>query len=331
MKIALFGAGAIGGYVGGCLAVSGVDVVMVGRPRLQSEIASHGMRLTDLDGHNDYLAALNCPFTTDAAALWDADIIVVTVKSGATLEAAKAIVKHARPDALLVSFQNGIGNADMLRRAAHGRTVLAAMVPWNVELLGDGRFHRGTDGVLMIENHPQIGAFAAALRMANLATMLRNDMPNILWSKLLLNLNNGVNALSGLPLRAQLADRDYRLCLAACVEEALQILAAAKIVPAPLNKIPPEKLPGLLRLPNLLYGLLMRFTLRIDDQARSSMQNDIRAGRPTEIDLLSGEVVALARKIGRKAPYNLKMQQLVTAAKPDTAMSGEALRRLLYL
>jgi 2-dehydropantoate 2-reductase len=331
MKIALFGAGAIGGYVGGCLAVSGAAVVMVGRPRLQRNIASHGMRLTDIDGRNDYLAPLSCPFTIDAAALWDADIIIVTVKSGATLEAAKAILKHARPDALLVSFQNGISNADMLRGAARGRTVLAAMVPWNVALLGEGRFHRGTEGLLMIEDHPRVLPLAAALKAAKLPVALRSDMPSVLWSKLLLNLNNGINTLSGLPLRAQLANRDYRLCLAACVEEALQILAAANIVPAQLNKIPPEKLPALLRLPNFLYGLLMRLTLRVDDQARSSMQDDMRAGRPTEIDLLNGAVVQLAKQLGRKAPCNLKVQQLVAAAKPDTAISGEALRRLLYL
>jgi 2-dehydropantoate 2-reductase len=331
MKIALFGAGAIGGYVGGCLAASGAAVVMVGRPRLQREIASHGMRLTDIDGRNDYLAPLSCPFTIDAAALWDADIIIVTVKSGATLEAANAILKHARPDALLVSFQNGTSNADLLCGAVRGRTVLAAMVPWNVAMLGEGRFHRGTEGLLMIEDHPRVLPLAAALKAAKLPVALRSDMPSVLWSKLLLNLNNGINALSGLPLRAQLANRDYRLCLAACVEEALQILAAANIVPAQLNKIPPEKLPGLLRLPNFLYGLLMRLTLRVDDQARSSMQDDMRAGRPTEIDLLNGAVVQLAKQLGRKAPNNLKVQQLVAAAKPDTAISGEALRRLLYL
>jgi 2-dehydropantoate 2-reductase len=331
MKIALFGAGAIGGYVGGCLAASGAAVVMVGRPRLQSEIASHGMRLTDIDGRNDYLAPLSCPFTLDAAALWDADIIIVTVKSGATLEAAKAIVKHARPDALIISFQNGIGNEDMLQGAVQDRTVLAAMVPWNVALLGEGRFHRGTEGRLMIEDHPRAAVLAAALKAAKFAVALSDNIPNILWSKLLLNLNNGVNALSGLPLRAQLANRDYRLCLAACVEEALQILAAANIVPAQLNKIPPEKLPALLRLPNFLYGLLIRLTLRMDDQARSSMQDDVRAGRTTEIDLLNGAVVQLATQLGRKAPYNLKLQQLVAVAKPDTAISGEAMRRLLYL
>jgi 2-dehydropantoate 2-reductase len=331
MKIALFGAGAIGGYVGGCLAFSGTDVVMVGRQPLQSEIASHGMHLTDIDGRNDYLTPLKCPFTIDAAALWNADIIILTVKSGATLEAAKAICKHARPDALLVSFQNATGNADILRRASAGRRVLAAMVPWNVALLGDGRFHRGTDGILMLEDSPHAMPLAAALNAAALPTVLREDMPAVLWSKLLLNLNNPINALSGLPLRAQLANRDYRLCLAACIEEALVILTAAKITPATLNNIPPGKLPGLLRLPNFLYRLLIHFTLRVDNMARSSMQDDLRAGRTTEIDFLNGAVVQLAAKHSRKAPYNLKVQQLVAAAKVDSALSGGDLRQLLCL
>jgi 2-dehydropantoate 2-reductase len=331
MKIAVFGAGAIGGYVGGVLAAHGSDVVMIGRAQVQSDIAAHGMTLTDLDGRQDSLAAGRCRYDTDAAALWDADIIIVSVKSGATAEAAAQIAKYARPDALMVSFQNGISNADVLRELGGGRPVLAAMVPWNVAMLGAGRFHRGTQGVLMIEDHSRAIPLQTAFNRAGVDVELRNNMPAILWGKLLLNLNNAINAVSGLPLRAQLANRDYRLCLAACVEEALQIVAAAKIVPAQISHIPPQKIPGLLRLSNFMYKILMRLTLKVDDKARSSMQDDVRSGRMTEVEEINGAVVRLAKRLGRAAPYNQKMLQLVQAANADSAISGEALRRHLYL
>jgi 2-dehydropantoate 2-reductase len=329
MKLAILGAGAIGGYVGGLLCAAGANVVMIGRARLQAEIAAHGMTLTDLTGQTVQVPAAACRYDTDMAMLRDADVIVVTVKSGATAEAANAIAAHARADALVVSFQNGVNNVDVLRAYVGGRQVLAAMVPWNVAMLGEGRFHRGTEGVLMIENHPRAAALIEALNAAGLRTQARDDMVAVQWSKVLHNLNNAINALSGLPLLAQLSDRNYRLCLAACVEEAMDVLAAAHITPAQIAKVPPQKLPALLRLPNFLYAFVMKRALKIDATARSSMQDDVRAGRPTEIDELNGAVVKLAMQHGRAAPINARMVELVRGATPSSAISGKDLRRAL--
>jgi 2-dehydropantoate 2-reductase len=331
MKLAIFGAGAIGGYVGGVLLAARHDVVMIGRPSLGAEIAAHGLSLTDLEGGRAQVAAEHVRYHTDATALGDADIIVVAVKSRATAEAAHAIAAHAKADALIVSFQNGIGNAEQLRAGVGARTVLAAMVPWNVVRLGGGRLHRGSSGVLMIEEHARAQWLATALSAAGLHTNLRADIVSVQWSKVLHNLNNAVNALSGLPLLTQLSDRPYRLCLAAAIEEALNVLAAAGITPAQIAKVPPQKLPRLLRLPNFIYRFIMARTLKIDAQARSSMQDDVRAGQPTEIDELNGAVVRLARLHCRSAPINARMVELVQAATPETHISAAALRRLLHL
>ncbi len=139
------------------------------------------------------------------------------------------------------------------------------------------------------------------------------DMRALQWGKLLLNLNNPVNALSGLALRAQLLQRGYRRCLAALQQEALDVLAAAGLVPARLTPLPPRGLPGLLRLPTPLFRLLAARMLKIDAQARSSMADDLALGRVTEIDALCGEVLRLAAQLGRSAPLNARMQALVQA------------------
>ncbi len=331
MKLAILGAGAIGGYVGGRLVAAGHDVTMIGRARVQADIAAHGMTLTDLEGGRVTVAADQIRYDSDASALYDADIILVAVKSGATLDAADAIAAHAKTDALIVSFQNGLGNADRLRRGVGPRTVLSAMVPWNVVMLGAGRFHRGTEGVLMLEQHARAVPLAGALNAAGLHTELRGDMVAVQWSKVLHNLNNAVNALSGLPLRSQLSDRSYRLCLAACIEEALAVLRVAGIQPAQIARVHPRSLPRLLRLPSFMYGFIMKRTLKIDAQARSSMQEDVRSGRPTEIDELNGAIVELARQNDIAAPVNERLVVLVRDAKPTSAMRGKDLCRALGL
>ena len=130
-----------------------------------------------------------------------------------------------------------------------------------------------------------------------------------------MNLNNAVNALSGLPLKTELGQRPYRRCLAAAQREALDLLAVAHQDVAKLTALPPRWMPGLLRVPDRVFGLLAGKIIAIDPTARSSMWDDLQAGRPTEIDFLQGEVVALGERLGRAAPINRVLVQLVRAAE----------------
>ena len=135
------------------------------------------------------------------------------------------------------------------------------------------------------------------------------------WAKLLLNLANSINALADLPLRDQLAQRAYRRCVAAAQAEALDLMDAAGIEPARLMAISPRRLVRVLTLPDVLFRRLARRMLAIDPLARSSMWEDLQAGRPTEVDELNGEVVRLAQRLGRAAPVNARLVELVHAAE----------------
>jgi 2-dehydropantoate 2-reductase len=159
---------------------------------------------------------------------------------------------------------------------------------------------------------------------------LHPDLAPLQWGKLLLNLNNAVNALSGLPLREQLIQRDYRVCMAALMDEALAALRAAGIAPARLTPLPPRWLPGVLRLPTPLFRVLAARMLRVDAKARSSMADDLAAGRATEVDALNGEVLRLARKHGLAADANERICTLVRSWPRDPkAWSGRDLRAAL--
>ncbi|MDG4897047.1 2-dehydropantoate 2-reductase [Mesorhizobium sp. WSM4976] len=318
--IAIAGAGSIGCYVGGCLALAGRKVVFLGRGRLVEPMREGGLRISDLDGRDRRIEAQAIAVSDDPAmALRDADIVLVTVKSGATAEMAKVIAAHGRPDAVVVSLQNGVDNADRLRSALPGRQVLTGMVMFNVVLSPDGdaplRAHRASQGEMMID--AGLDGLAELLNVDGLAVEARADMKAVQWSKLLMNLNNALVALSDLPLARQLADRSWRVILAAQIDEALAAIRAAGIVPARITGLPPALLPKVLRLPDWLFGLLARHMLAIDLEARSSMWDDLKRGRQTEIDELQGAVIRLARQAGIPTPMNERVAALVRQAETE--------------
>ena len=335
--IAVAGAGSIGCYVGGCLGLAGRRVTFLMRPALAEAIGRYGMRISDLDGADRTLAAGTVELTSDpASAFARADVVLVTVKSGATEEMAGLIARHARPGAIVVSLQNGVGNVDRLRAQLEAKSpVVGGMVPCNVvqtrEADGRPRFHRATSGTLLIGSG--VAGLCSLLDVAGVAVAERANIAALQWGKLLFNLNNPVNALSGLPLRDELLQRGYRRCFAALIDEAIAALNAAGIAPAQLAALPARKLPTVLRLPNWLFTRVAARMLRIDEKARSSMADDLALGRRTEVDAFCGEVVRLAQAHGRAAPRNAKMVELLDGGwpTPPARLSSRALCAALGL
>jgi 2-dehydropantoate 2-reductase len=324
MRVIILGAGSIGCFIGGAWAAQGCAVTFIGRPHIAEEVQAHGLCLSDYRGWMASLPGHATHFATDAAALADADIIVLTVKSNATEGAARDIAAHAPRGATVISFQNGIGNAERLRTLLPGRAVLSGMVPYNVAHLGGGRWHKGTAGMLAAERHPATKALAQAAGDGPAALALADDMPAILWGKLLINLNNAVNALSGKPLLAQLRERGYRQVVAACQREALHLLTRAAIRPAKVGALPPSLLPVAFSAPDALFNTLLLRAHKVDENARSSMADDFAAGRATEIDYLNGEVVQLACHLSLEAPVNSRIVALIREAEAGGPRSWSA-------
>lgn len=315
--VAIAGAGSIGCYVGGSLALAGRRVILLARPRIGDVVRKDGLRVTDLDGRDRCVSPEALSAAADpAAALRDAEVILVTVKSGETHEMAALIAAYARPDAVVVSLQNGVDNADRLRAGLAGQQVLAGMVPFNVVQSPDGeslRVHRASEGKVMIEDG--VAGLAELLAVEGLTVETHCDMTAVLWGKLLMNLNNALVALSNLPLATELADRRWRLILAGQIGEALAAMKACGIKPARIAGLPPALMPKMLRLPDWLFRRLARRMLAIDPEARSSMWDDLQRGRPTEIGELQGAVLGLAEKAGVLAPVTARVAALVREAE----------------
>lgn len=324
ITVAVFGAGAIGCWLGGRLASGGARVTLIGRPRVLDELAG-GLTVSELDGPPHTLrvlatgaASIDAPHlytTIDPAVAATAAITIVSVKSAQTAEAGATLARVLPEGAVVVSMQNGVRNADVLRAALPGRIVLAGMVPWNVVRSGPGAYHRSSSGSLKIENHPRGAPLYTALGSAGLDYSTRVDMRAVQWAKLVMNLNNAINALSGIPLKAELSQRAFRRCLAAAQREAIELLDAAYMPIARLTIVPARWMPRMLELPDRVFRLVAAKAVAIDPQARSSMWDDLEAKRPTEIDQLQGEVVALAQRLGRTAPINAALVRLIRAAE----------------
>jgi 2-dehydropantoate 2-reductase len=313
--ICVAGAGSVGCFVGGVLAAAGADVTLLARPRIVGAIARDGLTLTSFEGGRWHLGSGQIGSSDDPAIMKRAGLILVTVKSGDTAAMADLIGQHAAADAAIISLQNGVGNVAVLKKALPGRHVLGGMVPFNVVTRQDGTVHRATSGALVIER--DAGNTGARIAVRDLPVTVTDDIAGVQWGKLLLNLSNALNALSGLPLHAQLKQRMWRRLFADQMAEGLAALRAAGIKPVATTSMPPWLMPHLLRMPDGLFALLLERVMKIDANARSSMWEDLQRGRPTEIDYLQGVLLQLADRHGVATPVMKRVTVMVKIAEGE--------------
>jgi 2-dehydropantoate 2-reductase len=324
LRIVIAGAGAIGCFCGGLWAAAGHSVTLLGRARVLQPIAQHGLTLTDFAGLHHDLEPQQLACSEDPAVLAGADLVVVSVKSGATAEIAQLIAQYARPNAPVLSFQNAMSNAALLAQMLPGRDVRAAMVPFNVVPVAasaDGAFrpgyHRASSGEIKIAAGS--GYLGRLLSVPGLPVGETSDIVGVQWGKLLINLNNALNALSGLPLMTQLQSRHWRRVMADQMSEALRVMHAAGLKPVSTTPLPVWMSPHILRLPDWAFTRIAAQMLTIDPKARSSMAQDLMQGRITEVDALQGEIQRLGLAHGVETPICDVVIQLIRQAERKKA------------
>jgi len=328
-KVSILGAGSVGCFIGGAWAAAGVPVTFIGRPKISADVDKHGLTLSDYSGWQAQLPPGEVDYRCGPEGLEEAEVIALCVKSGDTASAADDIAEYATPGVTVISFQNGVSNVDVLERGLGGRFEVArGMVPYNVAYLGNGRFHKGVAGELYAEQRGAVRALADRVDGGPAELKFSKDMLGLAWGKLLINLNNAVNALSGRTLRDELRQHDYRRVFAASMREGLDLLKRADIEPATVGPISPNSLPRIVSSPDWVFNNLFLKRWKIDAKARSSMADDLAAGRKTEIDYLNGELVQLAERLQRKAPVNSAIVELVHKAEEGAEpLSPAALRK----
>lgn len=332
MKTIIYGAGSIGCYIGGILHRQKLDVCLLGRERIQNKLEqSGGLHLTDYQGRDDVVSDI--PFATAPECLARADIVLVTLKCTAIESAISELKQYCAKEALIICMQNGVGAVDKVKVALPLHKVYAGITPFNVVQNVDAQtkhtsFHRATDGELHLPNLSELTALQSAWQAYGLGCSLEEDIESVIWGKLLLNLNNAINALSDIPLKSQLEQRGYRKVLASCQKELLALCSAEHIHLAKLTALKPALLPIILQLPDWLFKRIAQKMLAIDPKARSSMWEDVSSGRQTEIDYLNGAVASLCEAKGLKAPANRAVTDIIKQIEQGQlkpGISGDAL------
>lgn len=335
MKIGVVGAGAIGCWVGGRLAAAKEDVVFVGRERTKRDLETNGLTVLDPAGGGEprTIAKEDVRIVVDSKEIKDCDVVLVCVKSAQTEEVAKDLAKVlAGKRVLIASMQNGVRNAETLRAHLADHVVLGGIVEFNVVAKDGGEYRRTTTGALVFEHtdDARLGELVSALDRASIKHIVAKDIRAIQWSKLMMNVNNAVGALTDVPTQRLIFEEDYRRIVRGLIEESLRVLDCAGVKPAKLGPLPPKLFPYLLRLPTGLVKILSRVQVSIDPEARSSMWDDLSRGRLTEVDFLNGEIVRLAGSCGTEAPLNAQIVRLVHKAEHEAKGSPKLSARELW-
>ena len=330
VHVAIVGAGAVGGYYGGMLARAGVPVTLIGRPQHVQAMRRDGLRLTTaaFDEH------VRVQASTEPAAVAGAALVLVCVKSPDTESTGRELAPHLAPGARVLSLQNGVDNAARLQ-AVLGRPVAPAVVYVASEMGGPGHVRHMGRGELVIPADIGITAStgvadplenAAAALAATLAPVppdddglssadivalfaragvpveLSGNVPGALWGKLLLNCGyNAISAITDIPYGRMVTLPGVARTVHDAVAECLAVAAAMGVT-----------------IPGDVWAAVDRIATSMPGQVSSTCQ-DLRRGKPTEIDHLNGYVVRQGDRLGVPVPLNRALHALVKALEAKAA------------
>lgn len=289
MKIGVMGAGAVGCYFGAMLARAGYELIFIGRPAFVGQVRRHGLRLQ----HRDFDLVLPVTASEDAAGLADADLILFTVKSSDTETAGRAMANCLRDDALVLSLQNGVDNAERLS-AILSRPVHPVATYVAVEMAGPGHVRHHGRGELLTGDFPGAVSLCDLLGRAGIPATHSAQVDELLWSKLLINCAyNALSAVAQHSYAEMTAIDGVTGVMAAAVDECVAVARAAGVA---LGH------PGMAQVLALVTAMPAQ---------RSSTAQDLARGRPTEIEHLNGHVVRLGSELGVPTPVNATLLAVV--------------------
>jgi 2-dehydropantoate 2-reductase len=299
MRIVVLGAGSLGSLFAGLLATSDADVTLLGRASDHFErVATAGLELTHTDGTQETVAVET---STDPEVVADADALLVCVKSYDTDEAVATVAPHLRGTDVL-TLQNGLGNAETIADHVSEERVVAGTTTHGATVESAGHVRHAGVGDTTIGRYftanDDVDSLAAALTDAGIETTVTDDPQGAVWTKVLVNAGiNATTALARVPNGALLADEGGERVLRRAVAEGVEV-AREEGVDVADDVVERTR------------GVAERTASN-----RSSMRQDLGAGRRTEIEALNGELARRARDHDIDAPVNETLADLVRLAE----------------
>ncbi|MGD9804124.1 MAG: ketopantoate reductase family protein [Hyphomicrobiaceae bacterium] len=293
MRFAVMGAGSIGCYFGALLARAGEEVTLIGRKHHIDAINQRGLLLEI--GQQSYAVPIKA--TVHANGVADADVVLVCVKSDDTEAAGRQVAPYLNDDAILLSLQNGVDNAQRLA-AIVDRTVVPVAVYVATAMAGPGHVKHYGRGDLVIGACPKEKEITDRFGAAGIPVEVSASAIEALWAKLILNCAyNPLSALTRLPYGQMLSVTGMETLVRNIVEECCAVARAAGVA------VPADILANVLALAATM------------PQQTSSTAQDLAAKRRTEIDHLNGFMVREGARLGIPTPVNQALHTLVKGAE----------------
>jgi 2-dehydropantoate 2-reductase len=300
-RIAVVGAGAVGGYFGGMLARAGAHVVMIGRAPFVEAVKANGLLLDTLH----FSESVQIEASTDIEAARGAHVVLFCVKTTDTLATACSMSPLLPPEAIVVSMQNGVDNAEQIRAAA-GIDALGAVVYVAASVPKPGVIkHVGRGDLVIGPRNARTEQVAALFERASVPCRISDNIEGELWVKLTWNCAlNAISALSRAKYGQIAASEDARQVVADIVREVLAVARASHVRPPGLED-PKVASVG-------AYKVAQQMS-----EALSSTAQDLLRGKPTEIDSLNGYIARRGVALSVPTPVNHALFLLVKLAESN--------------
>ena len=294
-RVAVIGAGAVGGYFGGMLASAGASVLLIGRQALVENVRLDGLLLDTLQGKKN----VRVEASADLSEARGADLVLFCVKTTDNAATAQALAPFLAPHTIVLSLQNGVDNVEQIR-AASEIDALPAVVYVAASTPAPGVVkHVGRGDLVLGPECEKIKRIADVFVRAHVPCRITENIEGELWVKLIWNCAlNAVSALAQARYRQIAASDDGRKMVHEVVKEVLAVAKAAGIT-----------LPGVADSQAALAGA-MKIATQMAEQLSSTGQ-DINRGKRTEIDSLNGYIARRGAALGVPTPVNHALYTLV--------------------
>lgn len=289
MRIVVFGTGGVGGYFGGRLAESGHDVTFIARGEHLREIKARGLKVDSPAG--DFVV-FPAKATDDVKEVGVVDLVIVGVKAWQVPEAARTMKPLVGPGTTVLPLQNGVDAVSQLvgefgaDRVIGGLCRIVSFVVEPGHIRHEGFTPSIVIGELDNRRTERITRIEQVFKQAGLEVTIAADIQVALWTKFLFIASfSGIGAIANAPAGVTRKDPALRGQMLGAMEE-IYALAHARGVNLPADSV----------------DTVMAFVDALPEDATSSMQRDIAAGRPSELESQNGAVVRMARETGIEAP-----------------------------
>lgn len=313
MKIAIVGAGALGSLFACLLRESGQDVVLVDRNRKTIRtIRSKGIWLVDPTGVE---RNIRVPIMLSPRLEGPIDIVLLFVKTYDTRAAVNCTNHVVGPKTYVGSFQNGVGNMEVIAETVPENRVFCGSLPYSSMQLADNRIRfSGGSGVLRLAkfdnvSDPDFLEIAAVFKQTGFPVEVAKDSQAALWNKLLMNAAaNPLSAITGLSCREMLDDQHLQEIMSLAVKEVAAVATAKGVAIDEAN----DPVRPLFR---ALQGI---------GENKTTMLQDVERHGKTEIESINGAVIREADRLGLSVPVNRLLFHLVQSLERRTLMNQAA-------